>query len=250
MHNPAFYDLFSLKSESLEKKQQFFLEYSKDCENVLEFGSGTGNIALPIALQNCNVTCVEPSETVYNILLTKVIQNPLLKERVTILPYFAQKIKTINQFDLVIAPNLFPLIPEEDQRLEILLAAKRNLNPKGIFICTFFSKNMYANKEKKLTGEQYIGERHYKQYTEYKIENHEDNNIFSVEWTFEIATNGIQDDSCYERFLCSCDTIDEVRSLMKRTGFKIVNEFSNYDKATYEEEKNDGQIIIIAKHDS
>ena len=86
--------------------------------------------------------------------------------------------------EIVIAPNLFHLIVEEEQREHILANVAKNITPGGRFILTFFNEPVIP-EEKKLTGEKTIGDLLVRRYSECKIKTGKACSLGNVTWYFE-----------------------------------------------------------------
>ena len=247
MDVPAFYDFFAADHPSFKEKQDFFLQPSLPHESICELGAGTGNIALHLAANNKKISCVEPSLPVLNVLWSKVEQNKLYSENVTILPQTAQDFQLLTPADLIIAPNLLHLVVKEKQRRAILQNIKKNIIQGGKVILTFFNQKEVNAEEKKLTAERQIGDVLYRRYSELAPVKNKRLTLSLITWHFEVVYNGLVVKKCKEEFLCRYDTEKYVTKLLTKNGFSVEDIYSDYKLSPYSKELMTDNLIIVAK---
>ncbi|MGE5579660.1 MAG: class I SAM-dependent methyltransferase [Bacillota bacterium] len=103
---------------------------------VLELGSGTGRILIPLARAGCQVTGVDLSDDMVHICREKLkSESTEVQRRVTIVKGSVTNLELNDAFDLVIAPcNLINCLTEPGEGLALLRSAKRHLRDGGVFI--------------------------------------------------------------------------------------------------------------------
>jgi SAM-dependent methyltransferase len=246
MSFPFLYDLFAADHPSFSEKRNFFLEAARTFRYVTEIGAGTGTISLSLAASKKKITCVEPSEPVLNVLWSKILANSIYRDGVTVLPQKAQDFQLLQPAEIIIAPNLFHLIVEEEQRERILANVAKNLTPAGRFILTFFNQPVIP-EEKKLTGEKTIGDLLVRRYSECNIITGKACPLGKVTWHFEAVYNKKVIWTCREDFLCRYDTAEYVKQLLPMFGFAVEEIYGDYRKAAYQEHGKFTALVVMAR---
>lgn len=83
------YDLLWNRGETTPPELALLEPLARAAGHVLDFGAGTGRLALALAEAGVTVTCVEPSPAMRAVFLAKLAQRPHLFPRVTLLPDIA-----------------------------------------------------------------------------------------------------------------------------------------------------------------
>jgi len=103
---------------------------------VLELGSGTGRILIPMAAAGFRVTGVDKSDEMIALCMEKLGREPdSTRSRVRLVIGDVGDIDLGETFDLVIAPcNLLTYMTQRDQALSLFETARRHLKDSGVFI--------------------------------------------------------------------------------------------------------------------
>jgi SAM-dependent methyltransferase len=103
---------------------------------ILELGSGTGRILIPLAAAGFNVTGVDNSDDMIALCKEKLNREPpSTRQRTRIVKGDVVDLDLGETFDLVIAPcNLLSLLTGRNEALSLLKTAKRHLKDSGVFI--------------------------------------------------------------------------------------------------------------------
>ena len=148
--------------------------------------------------------------------------------------------------EIVIAPNLFHLIVEEEQREHILANVAKNITPGGRFILTFFNEPVIP-EEKKLTGEKTIGDLLVHRYSECRIITGKVCAPGKITWYFEAVYSKKVIWTCREDFLCRYDTAEYVKRRLPGFGFAVEEIYGDYRKTVYQEQGKFTALIVIAR---
>jgi SAM-dependent methyltransferase len=127
----------------------FFIKESKgSLRDVLELMSGTGRLSLPLIEAGVNLTCVDSSSSMLQILRNK------LDKRGFSAPVFHQDICELNlreQFDLIIIPfHSFAELSAISDQIKALHKVHHHLADNGRFICTLHNPSI---RLKTVTGQ-------------------------------------------------------------------------------------------------
>ncbi len=103
---------------------------------VLELGSGTGRILIPLAVAGLQVTGVDISDDMMDRCRLKLgYENPATRSRARIAKANIIDLDLHDTFDLVIAPcNLINCLTGPGEGLALLRSARRHLGDRGVFV--------------------------------------------------------------------------------------------------------------------
>ena len=109
---------------------------TKAAPGILELGSGTGRILIPLAAAGFNVTGVDMSDDMIGLCKDKLSREPLsTRERTKIVKGNVTDLDLGEKFDLAIAPcNLLSCLTGPGEALSLLKTARRHLKDSGAFI--------------------------------------------------------------------------------------------------------------------
>lgn len=119
----------------------FFLEEAKRAGGpVLELMCGTGRVSLPLLEAGIDLTCVDSSAGMLEILRGKLRERRLSAE---VVEADVCKLSLGRQFDLIFIPfHSFAEIVDPAQQRQALQAIRAHLSPTGRFICTLHNPPM------------------------------------------------------------------------------------------------------------
>jgi SAM-dependent methyltransferase len=137
-----FYDILHAGLGDVEAYVRYASRYfaqhgtSEKGSDILELGSGTGRILIPLAAAGFNVTGVDNSDGMISLCTEKLSREPSsTRERTRIVKGDVIDLDLGETFDLVIAPcNLLSCMTSQDDALSLLKTAKRHLKDNGVFI--------------------------------------------------------------------------------------------------------------------
>ncbi len=116
-------------------------------KKIIDFGAGTGRVAIPLALEGHQVTAVEPSTSMMQVLLRKA------GDAEVPINHFTQKIQGfIPEGDQDLALCLFTVIAYTTEEHELELACSvmaRSLKPGGLLILDAPSEGAFGSMSKK-----------------------------------------------------------------------------------------------------
>ena len=133
----------------------FFVELAKEINGrVLEIGSGTGRILIPIAREGMEITGLDNSEAMLKICRDKLSKEPeTVREKVRLIKSDMREFDAGRKFNLVIAPfrPFQHLLTVEDQ-LSCLRTVHNHLVENGVFVLDLFNPSLpYLTEDKFLS---------------------------------------------------------------------------------------------------
>jgi len=247
MHNPSLYDLFSVDTVPMMEKQVFYRKETQGYKSILDIGSGTGNIALFLAERGKKIYCLEPSPTVLINLYGKVFNSVRLKKLVTVIP---KKFKSADlgkqKFDCAVVSNVFPYIYDDAERKELLINLHEQIKKGGKLIVTFFSSSMARSITKFPDGERKVGDSTFKRYTQYRpIADLRNYSKVKITWFYEVYHNKKLLEKYREEFICRCDQVEFVISMIKSSKWKIKSILADHNYTPLQIRPDSEYIILI-----
>lgn len=128
-----FYDILHAGLSDVEAYVQFARKYGP---RILELGSGTGRILIPLACAGFQVTGVDLSDDMIAMCRRKLdYESPEVRARVRLIKGNIIDLDLSETFDLVIAPcNLINCLTGPGEALALMRSARRHLRDGGVFI--------------------------------------------------------------------------------------------------------------------
>lgn len=245
-HSTAhFYEFFGDKGAEEAKNRIRFLEpFLKNINSVLEIGSGTGSTAFALAEQDKLVTCIEPSEDMQSVFLTKLSAQSKIEDNLSLLPFSASELDLKKRWPLICSFDVFFLITEQEKRISSFQSVANHLESDGLFI--FNALNIKAERKDKMfsqIGERKIGDVVYKHFSEAKQMSAKER---KVTWVFETWFGEAIIDKKVEEFILRLDILEGIVSDLEKTGLKIVNTYSDLSCNPFT--PNSHEMIVVAKH--
>jgi len=128
-----FYDILHAGLGDVEAYVQFARKFGP---KILELGSGTGRILIPLVRAGFQVTGVDLSDDMIAVCRRKLeFESPEVRARVRLIKGNIIDLDLSDTFDLVIAPcNLINCLTGPGEGLELMRSARRYLKDGGVFI--------------------------------------------------------------------------------------------------------------------
>lgn len=127
---------------------------------VLELACGTGRLSLPLVRAGVDLTCVDISAKMLDVLEGKLLDNKL---SANVIQADICELPLDQQFDLVIFPfHSFAEIVGRNQHLEVLNTVYSGLNAGQKFICTLLNPTVHRKSidgTKQIVGRHQLGDR-------------------------------------------------------------------------------------------
>jgi SAM-dependent methyltransferase len=227
------YDRFDTKDNI-----PFFLHYRRAAGEILDIGAGTGRIAIPLAEAGVKVFCVEPSPAMRKVFQRNLSKKGDLRKNITLVEGEARDFDLDREFPAAYLSGTFDHFLDHDERVASLLNIRKHLCTGGMLIFDAFIGLM---KEKPIStaGEVVEGSVTYrrlvgvKRLSEMQLE---------VQIHYEVMENGILVERIEERSFAAVIDREGILALLEMTGFKVVEEFGNYQRDPFQEED---EILII-----
>lgn len=128
-----FYDILHAGLADVNSYIEFGNRFGPD---ILELGSGTGRILIPLANEGFNVTGVDSSKDMIARCLGKLaLENKAVRSRLTLVNQNVTRLKLGRKFDLIIAPcNMMNHFTDPADLAQTFHSVVRHLKQKGVFI--------------------------------------------------------------------------------------------------------------------
>jgi SAM-dependent methyltransferase len=230
-----FYDLFAD-----ERSIEFFCRYGDKAGEILDIGTGTGRIALPMARNGVKVACVEPSPAMRKIFEQKLIGNPVLNKYITLVEGTAQSFNLDKSFPVACLSGVFDHFIDYKERLSSLLNIGKHLMPNGRLIFDVFQFRINESPPT-AAGEAKRGKRLYCRRVGYERLSE---NLFEITLIFEIFEGGRLLEEIVEHSKLGVIDRHGIHRLMNKAGYDLDCEYGGYDSAPYKE--GDSVLIIEA----
>lgn len=229
------YDLFDDKENI-----QFFLHYAEEASKILDVGAGTGRIAIPIAEKGIKIHYVEPSPAMVQEFKRKISGMKNLERNITLTNSDASSFSLEKTFPACYLSGTFDHFLNDEERISALNNIHDHLVQKGKLIFDVFL-GLMEDSSLHPAGMVKKGGREYKRFIETKILSQ---NILHTLLVYEIYENGKLIHKINQQSQAGITTREKVHKLLKKTGFEIENEYSDYKFNPFK--KGEDLLIIEA----
>lgn len=226
------YDFFNDKDNF-----DFFMHYGLKARNILDIGAGTGRIAIYLAQKGIKVVCVEPSPAMRKEFEKKLTASPEIAKIIKLIAADAVSFKIAQLFPAAFMSGCFDHLMDDNERTAALTNIHRHLKPGGIFVFDIFVGLMH-DSELEPAGRVTLDNREYRRFVGSKFL---DEKNMEVQLVFEILENDKIIEKIEEYSQVGVIGRPEIHDLLFKTGFKIREEFGNYDFTPY----NEDDILLI-----
>ncbi|MFX1514298.1 MAG: class I SAM-dependent methyltransferase, partial [Promethearchaeota archaeon] len=229
------YDLFDDKDNI-----DFFYQYAKEVDVILDIGAGTGRIAIPIAERGISVVCIEPSPAMRNEFRKKIKNQAILSDKISLITADAQSFKLNDVYPAAILSGSFDHFLDDFERVSSLWNINHHLKIGGKLI---FDVWIGLMKDSPLHPAGIIrkGNYEYHRFIESKIL---PNNKIEVLLVFRTYKEGKLIEKIEQKSFVGIISRERVHQLLEETEFRIVKEYGNYNFSPYME--GDPLLIIEA----
>ena len=228
---------YSAKKDLVDR--DFYLDLAGEYGgHVLELGCGTGRITLPLARQGHDVTGLDASRAMLDVLRAKLVKEPAgFRRRVRVVEGDFRTLCLGDQFPLVIIPfrPLQHLYTVEDQ-LAALKNAGRHLADGGVLAFDVFNprfdKLLSGDSEEHLELEWPDGDGTGRTIRRYFVKEGFDpvNMVFAGRFVFRLCEGDRVLSEEVENFKMSVYTYPHLKALFHAAGLESVGEFGSFDR--------------------
>jgi SAM-dependent methyltransferase len=243
----AYYDLYAHTLIDVE----FFIQEAGGCKNVLELTSGTGRLSLPLIRAGVHLSCLDNSPEMLAVLREKIQREGL---RAHVYEMDARTFSIPEKFDLIIIPfNTFSEFETHESQADVLRAIRNHLSPAGRAIITLHNPpirlkmidgQIHTRGEFRLPDEDgFLVLSSREEYDPVE-------KMVNGEQIYEIRhSNGAQDTRFSVKIRFALPDWEEIQSIFKDAGFKIVSLYGDYNRAEYQPETSPFMIWNLVPED-
>jgi len=231
-----FYDLFNTKDNI-----KFFYHYAKVEKSILDIGAGTGRIAIPLAEKGVEVTCIEPASAMRDQLVIKLRKKPTLSGRIVLVAADASSFRLKTSFPVAFSSGSFDHFLDDNERISALTNINNHLKDGGKLVFDVFI-GLMRDSSLSPAGSVKKEDYRYERFVSSKVL--PDNKI-KVRLVFKTYKDDEIIEEIEEESYVGVTNRQKIHEILRKTGFKISNEYSNYDFTPFEDE--DSLLIIEAE---
>ncbi|MFX1250711.1 MAG: class I SAM-dependent methyltransferase [Promethearchaeota archaeon] len=240
----SYYDLFANNDDI-----PFYKEYTKQQKSpVLDLASGTGRVSIPLAEEGYEIVGLELSPAMLEVTKTKYTNLPEeVKQRLSFIQGSMTGFYLNQKFNLIIIPTSFGHCLTTEQQLSCLSCVREHLTSTGKFILDLYPGGTLKEKGSFTDEPVSIDSKHViirsgtyttdfikqMQYLTLKFQIYEENRLIEeidVDSKVSVIFNR------------------EINLLLRIAGFRILEEYSNWEKVPYEPSSMcDRRILVLSK---
>ena len=213
------YDLFA-SEDSLD----FFCHYGAEAGEILDVGAGTGRIAIRMARRGVDVYCVEPSPAMRGEFEKKLLAQPELERYIKLVDGEATSFDFGRKFPAAILSGSFEHLLDDEERLAALKNIGRHLRPGGVLVLDV-SLGLMGDAPLTAAGVAQDKAREIRRFVGGRLLPGRKKEVLLV---FETYEDGVLVERIEERSLIAVTSPDDVRRLLRSTGFEVRREFRDY----------------------
>lgn len=250
-HVAQFYDHVYGPKE--RKDVDFYVDLAKETTgSVLELGCGTGRVLLPTARAGFDVTGIDLSEDMLEVLQTKLVDEPEdVQQRVRIVRADIRDFALGARFELVTVPfRPFQHLISIDDQLACLSCAHRHLEPGGRLALDVFDPNlgflMNLNTEEiedsspsRMPDGRTVARKHRTPAVDLHSQ------LMDMELIYEI-TDAEKEERIVHAFKFRYFFRYEMEHLLARAGFELEALYSDFERSQYGSNRPE-QLVFVAR---
>jgi SAM-dependent methyltransferase len=230
------YDLFDRK-----ENVDFFCRYAAQVGEILDVGAGTGRIAIPLAKQGIQVTCVEPSPAMREEFNRKLQEeaNAHVQDRIALVAGDASSFKLGRTFPAAFLSGSFDHLLDDAERLSALRNIGIHLVTGGVLIFDVFL-GLMQDTPLSPAGVVQIGDRKIRRFVGGQVLPNRRKETLLV---FEIIERARLVERIEEHSLVGITSREEIHQLLKLAGFEVRKEWAGYDMKPFQE----GEPLLLVE---
>ena len=228
----------------------FYLQKASNIKgNILEIGCGTGRITIPLMENGANITGIDSSQKMIDMLGTKVANN---KVPIKIIKRDVRDLELAQKFSLVIFPyrGFQSLLTVEDQ-VNALNSLRNHLEPGGKLIITLFvpGKDLFDQRSDifyHLRDSRYQEDNGYRS-LHHRTEFDHHNQLIHTQISITEHIGDYLISKRYADFTLRYLYTDEARYLFEYCGFKIEEIAGDYDGTPYDRDSEETIWSLVVR---
>jgi len=245
-----YYD--SDNKDLLKDDIDFYIQYADELKgNILELGCGTGRITIPLARAGHKVWGLDVSQPMLEVFAEKLrSESETIVNNLHVLPGDMRDFSLNEKFKLIFIPfrTFQNLITEEEQQ-NCLKCCHQSLEDDGLFIVNVFKPwgiidESWVQPEKTDYETTKNGVTVKRTNISEKIDLK--NQVIYPTLIYYVTEDG-KTEKFYEYLAMKYYYVDQLRELMQRNGFEVINEFGYYNKCSLDD---GGEIIFVCRKKS
>ncbi|MCK4655173.1 MAG: class I SAM-dependent methyltransferase [Candidatus Cloacimonetes bacterium] len=244
-----YYD--SDNKDLLKDDIDFYIDYANKINGkVLELGCGTGRITIPIAMAGHQIWGLDVSEPMLDVFREKAKkENKTTNENLQILNGDMRNFELNQKFKLIFIPfrTFQSLITEEGQQ-SCLKCCHEHLDDDGLFIVNVFKlleghlDESWVQPEKTDYETTDDGIKIKRTHIRERVDL--ENQVIYPKLIYYVTNKDGKTEKYYEHLAIKYYYVGQLKELLQKNGFEVINEFGYYDKCSIEE---GGEIIFVCK---
>lgn len=227
------YDMFDNKENI-----RFFRHFAQKAGKILDIGAGTGRIAIPLAREGIKVVCIEPSPAMRKEFTKKMENDPIVRRNITLIADTAQSFKLPEQFPAAFLSGCFDHFMDDKERINSLLNINHHLQTKGKLLFDVFV-GLMTDTPLRLVDKK---KRDDLEYHRYISSNVQPDNRIEVLLVYKIFKKESLIETIKQKSAASKISREKVHQLLNETGFRVLEEYQDYQFQPFEDGKN---LLII-----
>lgn len=240
--NAHFYDFFAFKGDDAQAKTSLLCELAQPQSHLLDLGSGTGKIAIELAKKGHKLVCVESSQAMRSVFLTKLADLQLDKQ-ISIFPKELTELNLDQPIDIGFAFDFFLLIKEDSRRKSLIKGLYELIKRNGLLVANFVPTQPYrATKPISENSRRTLGELTYIHST---AAEQLTSTTRKITWRFETYHKDKLLEQMTEYFTIRQDDLKSLCPLFEENGFSIEKVYSDFKFTPYT--GRELSFIIVAR---
>ncbi|MGD8192027.1 class I SAM-dependent methyltransferase [Brevibacillus ginsengisoli] len=243
-------DYYDITQRGVNGDIPFYLEMAKESKGeVLDLACGTGRITIPVAQAGVTVTGLDLSAEMLEKASQKAVEAGV-SDQLTLVHGDMRKFDLQKKFDLVMIPfrSFLHLLYIQDQ-MKALGCVRQHLQPGGKLVMNVFVpkiEHLYEESEKmSLRGMFPLESGEQVAMWDYTLYDHFQQ-LSEVTRTYErLSPEGVVQEKIVGRFTLRYIFPAELHHLLRLNGFKVVQRFGSFDKASFDQKSS--ELIIVAE---
>jgi len=240
-----FYGFFYNGAADAELRSQFVASHLESHPaRIVDLSAGVGDVAFLLAEKGCYVSCFEPCDAMYAVLLDRYGARKHLRHLLSLFPRSLEAFPVQLEADIAVAFNLFSHLKFEEKQSRVR-EVHTQLRPGGKFLFNCVQQTPLRPRQpfteigKKVFGEMVI--RHFASSTPV-----EDGARQQVRFEYRMEFRGELVETISDDLTLHMDDPAEITGALRAAGFQDIQVLGNYERVAYHSDLP-GFVVVAAK---